>query len=216
MRFTDLDTLFRESDFITVHVPKTEATRGLINLDLLKLMKKSAQIINCARGGIIDEDDLLTALNDGVIGGAALDVFEEEPVTDSPLLKAKNILYTPHLGASTLEAKEGVSTSICNQIIDFLLDDKLSNAINLPIADMELLKALEPYLRLGDIMGSFLSQLVQSPIAALEVESFGIVEEVKPIMLSILKGILRDITDVRINYVNVLNIAEERGISLKF
>ena len=97
-----------------------------------------------------------------------------------------------------------------------MLDDKLSNAINLPIADMELLKVLEPYLKLGDIMGSFLYQLVDSPITTLEVESFGIVEEIKPIMLSILKGVLKDITDIRVNYVNVLNIAEERGISLKF
>ncbi len=213
----DLDVLIKESDYITVHVPLIDSTRNMFNYETLSKMKSNARIVNVARGGIINESDLARILNEDKINGAAIDVFENEPLSkDSLLIGAKNILLTPHLGASTFEAKEGVSTSICNQLIDFLLDDKLSNAINLPIADMELLKALEPYLRLGDIMGSFLSQLVKSPITALEVESFGIVEEVKPIMLSILKGMLRDITDVRINYVNVLNIAEERGISLKF
>ena len=213
----DLNTLIKESDYITVHVPLIDSTRNMFNYETLSKMKSNARIVNVARGGIINESDLVRILNEDKINGAAIDVFENEPLAkDSLLIGAKNILLTPHLGASTFEAKEGVSTSICNQVIDFLLDDKLSNAINLPIADMDLLKMLEPYLKLGDIIGAFLSQLANSPILTLEVESFGVVEEVKPVMLSVLKGILRDITDIRINYVNVLNIAEERGISLKF
>ena len=217
INIVDLETLIRQSDYITVHVPLIDSTRGMFDYETLSKMKSNARIINVARGGIINESDLTRVLNEDKIKGAAIDVFEKEPLAkDSPLIKAKNILLTPHLGASTFEAKEGVSTSICNQVIDFLLNDKLSNAINLPIADMELLKVLDPYLKLGDVMGSFLSQIVNSPITSLEVESFGVVQEIKPIMLSILKGMLKDITDSRINYVNVLNVAEERGISLKF
>ena len=149
--------------------------------------------------------------------GAAIDVFENEPISiDNSLVSAKNILLTPHLGASTFEAKEGVSTSVCSQVSDFLINDQLANAVNLPLADMSLLKTLAPYLRLGNVMGSFLSQLSDSPIQSLEIESFGAINEVKPIMLSLLKGLFDNVTDVRVNYVNVLSIAEDRGISVKF
>ena len=180
-------------------------------------MKPSARIVNVARGGIINESDLARILNEEKIRGAAIDVFENEPVSlDNSLVSAKNILITPHLGASTVEAKEGVSTSICNQVTDFLINDQLTNAINLPLTDMGLLKTLAPYLKLGDVMGSFLSQLVDSPIESLEVEGFGVVNDIKPVMLSLLKGLLKKITDIRVNYVNVLSIAEERGIGIKF
>ena len=114
------------------------------------------------------------------------------------------------------EAKEGVSTSVCSQVSDFLINDQLANAVNLPLADMSLLKTLAPYLRLGNVMGKFLSQLSDSPIQSLEIESFGAINEVKPIMLSLLKGLFDNVTDVRVNYVNVLSIAEDRGISVKF
>ena len=215
VRFTDLDTLFRESDFITVHVPKTEATRGLINLDLLKLMKKSAQIINCARGGIIDEDDLLTALNDGVIGGAALDVFEEEPVTDSPLLKAKNILYTPHLGASTLEAKKGVSKAICGQVRDFLIDGTIGNALNLPMVDMDLLRSLEPFMILSEKLGSLHQQIAVGPIDAVSITTAGILKETNVITLAFLKGLLQEIHGSTVNYINAVAVAESTGIQIE-
>ena len=217
VNIVDLDSIIKDSDYITVHVPLIDSTRGMFNYENLSKLKSDCRIVNVARGGIINESDLAKVLNENKIKGAAIDVFESEPISkDNPLLTAKNILVTPHLGASTLEAKEGVSNAVCNQVSSFLLDDRLINAINLPLVDMELLKSLAPYLELGDVMGDFLSQLVDSSIISLEVESFGIIEEVKPVMLSLLKGLLRDITDSRINYVNVLNVAEERGISLKF
>ena len=217
IKIVDLDDIIKYSDYITVHVPLIDSTKGMFDYQKLSQLKSNCRIVNVARGGIINESDLAKILNEDKIRGAAIDVFENEPISrDNPLLSAKNILLTPHLGASTLEAKEGVSNSICSQVSNFLIDDKLSNAINLPLADMDLLKTLAPYLKLGDVMGKFLSQLVNSSIISLEVESFGVIQEIKPIMLSLLKGLLRDITDNRINYVNVLNVAEERGISLKF
>ena len=217
IQIVEFEELVRKSDYITVHVPLIESTRGLFDYHTLSKMKPSARIVNVARGGIINESDLARILNEDKIRGAAIDVFENEPISsDHDLINAKNILITPHLGASTFEAKEGVSTSICNQVSDFLINDQLVNAINLPLTDMSLLKTLEPYLKLGDVMGSFLSQLAESSIQSLEVESFGAVSEIKPIMLSLLKGLLENVTDVRINYVNVLSIAEERGVSIKF
>ena len=217
IKIVDLNDIIEHSDYITVHVPLIDSTRGMFDYERLSKLKSNCRIVNVARGGIINESDLAKILNEEKIKGAAIDVFEIEPVSkDNPLLNAKNILLTPHLGASTLEAKEGVSNAICNQVSSFLIDDKLINAINLPLADMELLKTLAPYLRLGDIMGRFLSQLVDSSIISLEVESFGVVQEIKPVMLSLLKGLLKDITDNRINYVNVLNVAKERGVSIKF
>jgi len=217
IKIVDLDFIIENSDYITVHVPLIDSTKGMFDYEVLSRMKSDSRIVNVARGGIINESDLARALNEEKIKGAAIDVFENEPIlVDNQLISAKNILITPHLGASTLEAKEGVSNSVCSQVSDFLINDKLANAINLPLADMDLLKKIEPYLGLGEVMGSFLSQLSDSSIVSLEVESFGVIEEVKPIMLSLLKGLLKNVIDYRINYVNVLNIAEERGIDLKF
>ncbi len=217
IKIVSLEDIIKYSDFITVHVPLIDSTRGMFDYNVLSKLKPNCRIVNVARGGIINELDLAKALNEGKIRGAAIDVFENEPISkENPLLHAENILLTPHLGASTLEAKEGVSNAVCNQVSTFLIDDKLINAINLPLADMDLLKTLAPYLKLGNVMGDFLSQLVDSSIVSLEVESFGVIQDIKPVMLSLLKGLLKDITDSRINYVNVLNVAEERGVSLKF
>ena len=215
VEITDLETLCRESDFITIHVPKTDATSGLINLDLLKMMKPSAKIINCARGGIIDEDDLLTALNDGIIGGAALDVFEEEPVTDSPLLKAKNILYTPHLGASTIEAKEGVSKSICGQVRDFLIDGTIGNVLNLPVADMDLLHSLEPFMLLAEKLGSLHQQIAVGPVDTVSITTAGNLKETNLITLAFLKGLLHEIHGSTVNYINAAAVAESTGIQIE-
>ncbi|HJM11003.1 MAG TPA: hydroxyacid dehydrogenase, partial [Candidatus Marinimicrobia bacterium] len=159
VEIVELDILCKKSDFITIHVPKTDSTVGLFDLDRLKMMKPTAQIVNCARGGIIDENALLVALNDGIISGAALDVFESEPVTDSPLVKANNILFTPHLGASTVEAKQGVSTAVCEQVRDYLVNETIGNALNIHISDMDLLKSLEPYLKLAEQLGILHQQI---------------------------------------------------------
>lgn len=141
VKVVDLDTLTTESDYITVHVPFIDSTKDLFDFDRLCRMKDSARIINVARGGIINEADLAKALNEDKIAGAAIDVFTSEPIDENnPLVKAKNIVLTPHLGASTVEAKEGVSLAVCEQVRDYLLHKKLENAINMPISDMAKLK----------------------------------------------------------------------------
>jgi len=214
VKVVDLDELTIQSDFISVHVPLTDHTCDLFDAERLAAMKPTARIINVARGGIINETDLVNALNNGVIAGAALDVFVSEPLDENhPLAKAKNILLTPHLGASTHEAKEGVSMGICQQIRDFLKEEKLSNPINMPISDMSKLKTLEPFLTMSEKLGVIQSQLSESPVKSVSVECFGNIEDAKPVALSFLKGLLSESADVRLNFVNAGAIAEDRGIS---
>ena len=215
VKIVDIDELTKKSDFITLHVPLTDSTRNLFNLERIKQMKPTSRIINVARGGIINEKDLSVALNNNTIAGAAIDVFEKEPlVSDHPFLETKNLLITPHLGASTIEAKEGVSKGICQQVMDFLIDQKLSNVLNIPISDMSILKQIEPYLNMTEKLGILLSQLINGPVKSVKIECFGLVEELKPISISFLKGLFSMITDNRINFVNAISIAEERGISI--
>ena len=214
VQIEDLDTLTETSDYITLHLPLLDNTKDLFNTERLAIMKPSARIINVARGGIINEADLAKALNNDVIAGAALDVFVEEPLSeDNPLLTAKNILLTPHLGASTHEASEGVSYGICRQIKEFLEDEKLSNPINMPITDMAHLKQIAPFLDLAETLGKIQRQLAETAITSVSVECFGNIEDSKPIALSFLIGLFQGMTDNRINFVNASVIAEERGIS---
>ena len=211
----DLDTLTKDSDYITLHLPLLDATKNLFDAERISTMKSTARIINVARGGIINESDLANALNNDIISGAAIDVFESEPLESSnPLINSKNILLTPHLGASTHEASEGVSFGICRQIKDFLLEDKLANPINMPITDMAQLKQITPFLDLAETLGKIATQLVEYPIKSISVECFGNIDDSKPISLSFLIGLFHNITDNRINFVNASVIAEERGISL--
>ena len=210
----DLDNLCATSDYITLHLPLLDSTKDLFDAERLSTMKPAARIINVARGGIINEIDLANALNNDVIAGAAIDVFEIEPLDSNKcLLTAKNILLTPHLGASTYEASEGVSFGICRQIRDFILENKLSNPINMPITDMAKLKQIRPFLDLAEMLGMIQTQLVDSPIKSVSVECFGNIDDSKPIALSFLIGMFHDMTDNRINFVNAAVIAEERGIS---
>jgi len=211
----DLDTLTKDSDYITLHLPLLDTTKNLFDAERISTMKSTARIINVARGGIINESDLANALNNDIISGAAIDVFESEPLDSSnPLINSKNILLTPHLGASTHEASEGVSFGICRQIKDFLLEDKLANPINMPITDMAQLKQITPFLDLAETLGKITTQLIESPIKSISVECFGNIDDSKPISLSFLIGLFHNITDNRINFVNASVIAEERGISL--
>ena len=221
IKIVDLDKLTRESDIITLHVPLNESTTDLFNLKRMKMMKKEAKIINVARGGIINESDLVKALNEDIISGAGIDVFSNEPlIKNSPLISAKNCLLTPHLGASTFEAKEGVSTSICQQVVDFLNHDKLMNVVNFPISDLNILKKIQPYLELSELIGMIQSQLIDEPIFKIEVICYGSIAESKvdginkPISIAFIKGFLSKVIDNRINYINALSIAEERGVEL--
>ena len=214
---TDLDTLTRQSDFITVHVPKLESTDNLFDLERIRMMKSTAMIINVARGGIINEEDLAVAVNEGTIAGAAIDVFVNEPIEkDHPFTNIDNILMTPHLGASTKEAKEGVSVTICELVRDYILDNKLSSALNIPIGDMNMLKQIQPHLLLAEKMGVIQSQLAQGAIQKVKVKVQGPFDDIKPFMLSFIKGLLKDLVPDRVNYINAEFLAKERGIIIEY
>ncbi|UCH09558.1 MAG: ACT domain-containing protein, partial [Fidelibacterota bacterium] len=214
IQLVSLEELLERSDFITLHVQMNDETRDLIGAKQLAMMKSSARLINCARGGVVNEADLAAALEKGTIAGAAVDVYSKEPPeTDNPLLKAPNILLTPHLGASTAEAQEGVSVAVCQQVADFLIDGKLHGALNMPVADMALLKQLEPHLDLAMDMGRLLSQLVDGSVESVKVTCAGSVEDPHPVALAALRGVLEHMLDTRLNFVNTGAVAQERGIA---
>ena len=211
---TNLKSLVKESDYISIHVPLNKDTKNLFNYNLLKTMKKSAFLINVARGGIINEADLSKVLNENKIAGAAIDVFKNEPIEETnSLLNAKNILLTPHLGASTKEAKEGVSIEICKQVCEYLANDNLLNAVNTPISDLAKLTEIKPFLDLSELMGDFLNQLITSvSVKNITINCQGTAKDIKPILLSFLKGLLKPYVPERINYINAETIAKELGI----
>ncbi len=212
-----LDELLSRSDFVTIHVPLIEETRNLIDANALKKMGPNAMLINCARGGIVNERDLYEALSSGRLNGAALDVFEKEPAVDNPLCKLDNVICTPHLGASTVEAQENVSVAIAEQIADYLLHGTVRNAVNVPSVSPELLAYISPFLTLGEKMGKFLAQLSDFAIEEIIIEYHGEVTErgVSPITSSVLKGILTPIVGNRINIISAPAIAKERGVGVR-
>ena len=216
IKIVDLDNLTKNADYITVHVPLNDSTRDLFNYEQLIKMKVNARIVNVARGGIINEVDLARVLNEGKIAGAAIDVFTSEPLeNNNPLLKANNILLTPHLGASTQEAKEGVSLAICEQVRDYIINEKLNNAINMPISDMAKLKEIKFNLDLSELIGNIQGQLNQGSIKRVQVECSGTMDETKPAALAFLKGLLKNRVPDRVNYINAESIAIELGISIE-
>ena len=217
VRLTDLDTLTKESDFISVHVPKLDSTNNLFDLERIKLMKSTSMIINVARGGIINEQDLAFAVKEGIIAGAAVDVFVNEPIEkDHPFINIDNILITPHLGASTKEAKEGVSVTICELVRDYLINNKLSSALNIPITDMNILKQIQPHLLLSERMGIIQGQLAQGAIEKVKVNVQGPFDDFKPFMLAFIKGLLNDRIPDRVNFINAELLAKERGIVIEY
>lgn len=216
VKIVDLDELTTQSDIISVHVPLTESTRNLFNYERISLMKPSARLINVARGGIINEEDLARALNEEKIAGAAIDVFTSEPVDGSnPLITAPNIVLTPHLGASTKEAKEGVSMAVCEQVRNYLLHEKLDNAINMPISDIAKLKEIQVNLNLAEMMGNLQGQLNPGVIKKIQIECSGNISEAKPAALSFLKGFLQSRVPERVNYINAETIAIDLGIRVE-
>ena len=210
-----MDTLTESADYITVHVPLNENTKNIFDLDRLKLMKSSARIINVARGGIINEKDLALAVKEDVIAGAAIDVFTAEPIDRShPLVGVQNILLSPHLGASTTEAKEGVSRAICEQVRDFLLHEKLNNALNMPVSNLSKIKEIQPILDCAELLGQIESQLVRGPIKKVSLECQGTADEIRILSLALLKGLLEPHVPDRINYINAETIAKELGVEV--
>ncbi len=210
-----LDEIYEKSDFITVHTPLTNETRGLINRNAFAKMKKGVRIINCARGGIVDEEDLAQSLRDGKVAGAALDVFvDEPPPPDHPLLKMDQVIATPHLGASTDEAQLNVGIAVAEQVVDFLSGEVIRFAVNVPSVSPELLNILRPYLLLGEKLGSFQVQMLAKVPEEVQVEYGGEVAQydVAPLTLAVLKGILTPVMETSINYVNAPLVARDRGI----
>jgi D-3-phosphoglycerate dehydrogenase / 2-oxoglutarate reductase len=208
------DELLTRSDFITVHTPLNDETRNLINKEVIKKMKDGVILINCARGGIINEKDLYDAIKRGKVAGAALDVFEKEPAIGNPLLELEEVVHTPHLGASTGEAQENVSNAIAQQIIDYFTLGEARNAVNIPMVNPDILPLVRPYLRLGERLGSFLSQISNHAIEEVQIEYEGELVEfgTKPMTTSILKGLLTPFVGETVNFVNAPVMAKERGI----
>jgi len=211
-----LDELLSRSDFITVHTPLTDETRNLIDQNAIQKMKDGVILINCARGGIINEKDLYDAIKGGKVAGAALDVFEKEPATGNPLLELEQVISTPHLGASTGEAQENVAIAIAQQIVDFLLLGEARNAVNIPMVSPDILPFLAPYLRLGEKLGSFLGQISDYAIEEVLIEYHGELANygTKPVTISVLKGLLTPFVGETVNFVNAPVMAKERGVRI--
>ena len=211
-----LEEVCERADFVTVHSPLTPETRGLIGAREFARMKVGVRVINCARGGLVDERALYEAIKEGRVAGAALDVFEEEPPpADHPLLSLEEVVATPHLGASTREAQEGVAVIVAEQMRDFFLTGAVRGAVNLPAVGAQELKALDPYLRLAERLGRFQAQIVDEPVRGVEIsyagEAAGL--DAAPVTRAFLAGLLRNMS-ARVNVVNALLIAEERGINV--
>jgi len=211
-----LKELYKRSDYITVHVPKTKDTTGLINKKAFDQMKPGVMIINCARGGIVNEKDLVEALKSGKVAGAALDVFETEPPGPSPLFEFDNVIATPHLGASTAEAQTNVAVSVATQIIDYLQTGTIVNAVNVPSVTGELLVKLQPYITLADRLGCLQAQLAKGAVKAVTMEYLGDFSglDMAPVTIAALKGLLTPALRDEVNFVNAPIIAKERGIQV--
>ncbi|MBX3729180.1 MAG: phosphoglycerate dehydrogenase [Candidatus Sumerlaeia bacterium] len=213
----EVDEICRRADFITIHTPMSPETRKMIDARRLAMMKKTCRLVNCARGGIVDEPALAEALAKGVIAGAALDVFESEPIpTDHPLRGLKNAILTPHIAASTVEAQENVAIQVAEQIVDVLANNKITNAVNAPSIDPKVLEVLKPYLNLCEKLGAFASQFMAGRPVRLRCLYSGSVLDypLQPLTTAFAKGFLQPTTDRPINYVNALPMLAERGIEI--
>jgi D-3-phosphoglycerate dehydrogenase len=212
----DLDELLARADFITLHTPLTDQTRNILSRDNLAKTRKGVRIVNCARGGLIDEAALKEGLDSGHIGGAALDVFEAEPAKDSPLFGTPNFVSTPHLGASTREAQVNVAIQVAEQMSDFLLLGGVSNAINMPSLSAEEAPRLRPYMALAERLGRLIGQIVGEAVQSVDVEVQGAAAElnIKPITGAVLAGLMGTYSQ-SVNMVNAPVLARERGLDVR-
>ncbi len=214
----ELDELFRSADIISVHTPLTPETRGMINAQAIAKMKPGVMIVNCARGGIVHEGDLVEALKSKRVAAAAFDVFEEEPVKPNHrLLSLDNFVCTPHIGASTTEAQENVAVGIAEQIVDYFTKGIARGAVNIPSVPPDVLPRLQPYLSLAEQLGLLQTQLCEGGLERVTVEYSGEVANltVAPMTIAVLKGLLAPIMEAPVNYVNAPIVAKERGIEVK-
>lgn len=212
----DLDTLLAKADFITLHTPLTDQTRNILSRENLAKTKKGVRIINCARGGLIDEAALKDALDSGQVGGAALDVFVTEPANESPLFGTPNFISTPHLGASTNEAQVNVALQVAEQMADFLVTGGVTNALNMPSLSAEEAPKLKPYMALAERLGSLVGQLAHGGLTSISVEVEGAAAMLnpKPITAAVLAGLLR-VHSATVNMVNAPFLARERGMDVR-
>jgi D-3-phosphoglycerate dehydrogenase / 2-oxoglutarate reductase len=214
VELVELPELYARADFITVHTPLTRETRGLLNDAAFAQMKEGVRVINCARGGIIDEAALLRALEEGKVAGAALDVFEEEPPKDSPLIGHPRVVGTPHLGASTEEAQINVALDVADQILVVLDGGPPRSAVNMPAVSADVFARIEPFLSLGVRMGRLHAQLANGPVRSVAVTFSGDLLEldVQPVTRGVLMGLLQPVLAQSVNFVNAPYVAEQRGI----
>ena len=212
----ELDELLRRADFITLHTPLTDKTRNIIDAAALKKVKQGVRIVNCARGGLVDERALAQALKAGQAAGAAFDVFEVEPAKDSPLFGLPNVICTPHLGAATSEAQENVALQVAEQMADYLLKGAITNAVNFPNITAEEAPRLKPWVKLAEQLGSFAGQLTETSIKGVRLEYSGEVATLntKPLTAAALAGVLRPLLS-SVNMVSAAASARERGMRLE-
>ncbi|WP_322890717.1 MULTISPECIES: phosphoglycerate dehydrogenase [unclassified Yoonia] len=211
----ELDDLLARADFITMHVPLTDQTRNILSRENIAKLKKGVRIVNCARGGLVDEEALADALKAGHVAGAAFDVFAVEPATDSPLFNLPNVVVTPHLGAATTEAQENVALQVAEQMSDYLLTGAVSNALNMPSVTAEEAKIMGPWIKLSGHLGNFIGQMTDEPIVAINILFDGSASEMnlKALTASTVAGIMKA-TNPDVNMVSAPVIAKERGVKI--
>ncbi len=218
-----LDEVLQQADFVTLHTSLTsgpQGTRGLIGAREIELMKSSARLINCARGGLIDEEALLHALNEGRLAGVALDVFSQEPVRDSEILKLllahERVIATPHLGGSTEEAQVGVATDVVEQVVAVLRGGFPRAAVNAPLILPETLQVLQPYMQLVEKMGRLYTQLQPGPLSRVELACSGEIADydLRPLKAALIKGLLESVSDAHVNMINAPALAKQRGLEI--
>ncbi|MBZ0271131.1 phosphoglycerate dehydrogenase [bacterium] len=213
----ELDEVLAKADFITIHVPKSKETENFVRAETIAKMKDGVRIINCARGGIVNENDLADAVKSGKVAGAALDVFAVEPITESPLFALENVIVTPHLGASTFEAQENVTIAVAEQMIDYLVNGVVANAVNVPSVAGETLRVLSPYLALAEKLGSMHAQLSYELPEEITITYGGDLSELptEPVGIAALKGFCGKFADEPVNFVNARLIAEQQGVQVR-
>jgi D-3-phosphoglycerate dehydrogenase len=211
-----LDQLYRRSDYITIHVPKLKNTTGMINKDAFNQMKDGVMMVNCARGGIVNEADLYEAMHSGKVAGAALDVFENEPPGVCQLFDLDHLICTPHLGASTQEAQTKVAVDVAGQIIDYLKNGTIMNAVNAPSVTGDILNKIRPLLTLANQMGSLQAQLNKGAVKEVVIEYAGDFKgfDLSPVSIAVLRGLLTHVVKDDVNFVNAHVLAKERGIKI--
>jgi D-3-phosphoglycerate dehydrogenase len=211
----ELDELLKRADFITLHVPLTDQTRNILSRENLEKTKKGVRIINCARGGLVDEQALADLLKSGHVAGAGFDVFAEEPAVENPLFGLPNVVCTPHLGAATTEAQENVALQVAEQMSDYLLTGAVTNALNMPSVTAEEAKVMGPWIKLSDHLGNFIGQMTDEPIKAINILYDGVASEMNlgALTSAAVAGIMKSVNP-EVNMVSAPVVAKERGVKI--